>query len=96
MLHFAQAVHSEDLKRLEAKNATRPPIHCVLGDCAEAQSRRHNEEWMCGSARINLSRKDENPRFDRQLEVFLRLSPSEVDLDTLEWRRRVKDQSCIY
>jgi hypothetical protein len=51
---------------------------------------------MCGSARINLSRKDENPRFDRQLEVFLRLSPSEVDLDTLEWRRRVKDQSCIY
>ena len=45
---------------------------------------RHYEEWTCGRAKIVLSGKDENPRFDRRIEVFLRLSPSEVDLGKLE------------
>jgi hypothetical protein len=45
---------------------------------------RHYEEWTCGRAKIILSGKDENPRFDRRLEIFLRLSPREVDLKKLE------------
>lgn len=45
---------------------------------------RHYEEWACGKAKIYLSGRDENPRFDRRLEIFLRLLPHEVDLKKLE------------
>ena len=45
---------------------------------------RHHEEWTCGLAKIYFSGKDANPRFDRRMEIFLRLPPNEVSIEKLE------------
>jgi len=39
----------------------------------------HHEQWKCGSAKIFFGGKDENPSFDRRLEIYLNLPPSGVD-----------------
>jgi len=40
---------------------------------------RHTEEWRCGRATVNLTGKDENPAFDRRLNIYLNQTPAETD-----------------
>ncbi|MBI4677425.1 MAG: hypothetical protein HY748_07570 [Elusimicrobia bacterium] len=39
----------------------------------------HREEWHCGQVKIHLTGKDQDPRFDRRMEIFLDQRPEMVD-----------------
>jgi hypothetical protein len=40
----------------------------------------HGGTWHCGRAEIHATGKDENPRFDRRIEVYLNLSKYSIDI----------------
>jgi len=44
---------------------------------------RHHEEWHCGPAMIRVYGRDENPRFDRRMDVYLNLPPSSADVQKI-------------
>ena len=39
----------------------------------------HYEKWYCGRAEIHFTGRDENPRFDRRMEIYLDLKPDAID-----------------
>ena len=43
----------------------------------------HYEKWQCGQAEINATGRNENPRFDRRVEIYLDLKPYGVDIQKI-------------
>lgn len=39
-----------------------------------------NEEWRCGPVTIRFTGKDNNPRFDRRIQIFIDQAPEGVDI----------------
>jgi|GEM_PF-6686684 hypothetical protein len=55
--------------------------HCTL-----------HEEWSCGLLKVFLTGRDQNPRFDRQLEIYLDLKPYSVDIDKISSLLKLLDK----
>jgi len=53
---------------------------------------RRHEEWRCGQAVIYFTGRDENPRFDRRMEIFLSQSPATVDIEKISRLLRFLDR----
>lgn len=53
---------------------------------------RHHEEWHCGSADIYVSGRDENPRFNRRVEIYLDLKPYRADIKKISRLLKLLDQ----
>lgn len=53
---------------------------------------RHYEKWLCGQATIYLSGRDQEPRFDRRMEIFLNQPPEMVDVKKISRLLRFLDR----
>lgn len=53
---------------------------------------RHHEEWHCGRADIYVTGRDENPRFDRRIEIYMDLKPYAVDINKISALLKLLDR----
>jgi hypothetical protein len=53
----------------------------------------HAETWHCGRAEIRVTGKNENPRFDRRVEIYLNLSKYAVDIKKIAALLKILDKT---